>query len=113
MDPLQSVAMPTHAVLLGLTADNSWLSSTEVQHLYLAYIATNSTQALSIVSMHSIAGGADVRSVSSRRSFSPDYQFGVVVELTLEHGFAPGQSVHITLAQAGATTYYPPQPIQD
>ena len=113
MDPLQPVAMPTHAVLLGLTADNCWRTSNGAGNLYMAYIATNSTQALSFVSLHSSAAGAEVRGVASRRSYSPDYQYGVVVELTLEHRFEPGQSVHLTLAQAGATTYYPPQPIQD
>ncbi len=113
MDPLQSVAMPTHAVMLGLTAENSWLGGQGDNHIYLAYIATNSTQALSLVSLHSTAGAAGVRRLSSRRSYSPDYQYGVVVEITLDQRFTPGQSVHITLAQAGATTYYPPQPIQD
>ena len=113
MDPLQSIAMPTHAVLLGLTADNSWLGSNGEENRYLAYIATNSTQALSFVSLHSSAGSTTVRKLSSRRSYSPDYQYGVVVEFVLDREFMPGQSVHITLAQAGATTYYPPQAIQD
>ncbi len=54
-----------------------------------------------------------MRRIASRRSFSPDYQYGVVVELYLSHVLAPGQAVYITLAQSGATTYYPPQPIED
>ncbi len=111
MDPLEAVAMPTHAVLLGLTAENTWLTSPGA--VYLAYIATNSTQAVSLVSLHSTTGGVEVRSLAGRRSYSPDYHYGVVLELTLERQFQAGQSVHVTLAQAGATTYYPPQPTQD
>ena len=113
MDPLQAVAMPTHAVLAGLTADNSWQSGTAEEPVYLAYIATNSTQSLSFVSLQSAGFPQGVRRITSRRSFSPDYQYGVVLELSLSQTLAPGQAVYVTLAQAGATTYYPPQPIQD
>ena len=113
MDPLQAVAMPTHAVLVGLTADNAWQTGSAEEPVYLAYIATNSTQSLSFVSLQIAGSPQGVRRIASRRSFSQDYQYGVVIELYLSQPLAAGQAVYVTLAQAGATTYYPPQPIQD
>ncbi len=113
MEPLQAVAMPSHAVIVGLTTANTWRSGTNSSPVYLAYVATNSTQTASFVSLHSAAAGAEVLSIASRRSYSPDYQYGVVLELRLAEHMADMQTVHLTLAQCGATTYYPPQPIQD
>lgn len=113
MDPLQPVAMPTQAVLISLTAENSRLSAEASNPVYLAYIATNSTQPVSFVSLQRPAMGIEVRALSARQSYSPDYQYGVVLEVQLSKELAAGQSVHVTLAQSGATIYYPPQPIQD
>ena len=113
MDPLQPVPMPTHAVLVGLTAQNSWQTGTDAAPVYLAYVATNSTQSASFVSLQSATPPVSVLRVSSRRSFSQDYQYGVVVELSLGAPLEGGQAVYVMLAQSGATTYYPPQPIQD
>lgn len=115
MDPLQPVPMPTHAVLVGLTTANTWLSSRqgETGPVYLAYVATNSTQSVSFISLHSASAGVELLSLGSRRSYSPDYQYGVVLEVRLGQLLEDTEAVHVTLAQAGATTYYPPQPIQD
>ena len=113
MDPLQAIPMPTHAVLVGLTAGNSWLSGTDAKPVYLAYVATNSTQSLSFVSLQVATRAETVLRVASRRSFSPDYQYGVVIEVHTAEKLVDGQTVHLSLAQAGATMYYPPQPIQD
>ncbi len=113
MDPLQPVAMPTHAVVVGLTAENSWLTDDGGSARYLAYIASDSTQQASFVSLNSNSGGAEVLSLAARSSYSPEYRYGVVLEVLLTRELPPGQAVHVTLAQAGATTYYPPQPIQD
>ena len=112
VDPLQPVAMPTQAVLISLTEENCWLTE-GASLVYLAYVATNSTQAASFVSLQGAANGVEVRSLAGRRSYSPDYQYGVVLVLSLADKLETGQSVHVMLAQSGATTYYPPQPIQD
>lgn len=115
MDPLAAVPMPTHAASVTLNDDNTWLSSQPGDEiaLYKAYIATNSTESISLTSLRVATAGVAVLGLGSRPSYSADYQYGVVLELRLASPFAGNQAVHLTLAQAGATTYYPPQPIQD
>jgi hypothetical protein len=38
---------------------------------------------------------------------------GVVVEVHLTRDLASGETIYLSLAQAGATGYFPPQPIAD
>jgi hypothetical protein len=113
MDPLQAIAMPAHCVLVGVTAANSWKTGSAGMPVYFAYIATNSTQRLSFVSLQSAAGPEDVILIASRPSNFDDMPYGVVVEVYLSKPLAVGETVYVALAQAGATTYFPPQPIDD
>jgi hypothetical protein len=39
--------------------------------------------------------------------------YGLVVEVHLAQELAEGEAIYLSLAQAGATTYYPPQQIDD
>lgn len=110
MEPLQSVIMPTHGVLVGIDTTNSWLAGTSEKPVRLAYIATNSTERLSFVSLQS---GAKVIGVASRPSKFADLQHGLVVELSLIADLAEGETAWLAVAQSGATTYYPPQEIDD
>jgi hypothetical protein len=113
MQPLESVAMPTHGVLVGINAHNSWLSGSADAPLRLAYIATNSTQRLSFLSVQSAPNPRHLLRVASRPSNFDDMPYGVVVELHLTHDLAEGEAIYLSVAQAGATTYYPPQQIDD
>ena len=113
MDPLQAVAMPSQGVLVGITTANSWMSGTAAMPLLTAYVATNSTQRLSFVSLQTAPQSEDVLLVASRPSAFDDMPYGVVVEVYLAKPLAEGETVYLSLAQAGATTYYPPQPIDD
>ncbi len=113
MEPLQAIAMPTTGVLVGITAANSWQTGTATLPAYYAYIATNSTQRLSFVSLQNAVRDQDVVVVASRPSYFDDMPYGVVIEVYLARPLAEGETVYLSLAQAGATTYYPPQPIDD
>jgi len=111
MEPLQSIPMPTHAVLIGVNTANSWPTGDPAQPVRLAYIATNSTQRLSFVSLQSSAD--TVIRIVSRPAHFDDMPYGVVIELYLTRDIAEGEAIYLSLAQAGATTYYPPQQIDD
>jgi hypothetical protein len=115
MEPLHSIPMPTHGVLLGINTLNSWPAFAQVGApvVRLAYIATNSTQRLSFVSLQSAAHAQRVLRVASRPPNFEDMPYGLVVEVHLAQDIAEGETVHLALAQAGATTYFPPQQIDD
>ena len=113
MEPLQAILLPTHGVLVGITPANSWLGGTAAAPVLLAYVATNSTQRLSFVSLQSATRPEDVLRLASRPACFDDMPHGVVVEVYLSKRLAEGEAVYVSLAQAGATTYYPPQPIDD
>lgn len=113
MDPLQSVPMPVNAVLVGLTTANSWPSATQHGIIRCAYIATNSTQRVSFVTLQSGVHTSEVLRVASRPSLYDDMPYGVVIVVTLARDITDEESIHLSLAQAGATTYYPPQQIDD
>ena len=111
MEPLQSIPMPSHAVLIGLNSANSWPTGDPARPTRLAYIATNSTQRLAFVTLASHT--ANVLRVATRPSNFDDMPYGVVVELSLAQDLGEGEAIYLSLAQAGATTYYPPQQIDD
>jgi hypothetical protein len=113
MEPLQAIAVPTHGVLVGINTANSWQSGAADHPVRLAYIATNSTQRLSFVSLQSATHPANILRVTSRPSHFDDMPYGVVVEVYLTKDLEEGEAVHLSLAHAGATTYYPPQQIDD
>ena len=113
MDPLQSVPMPAHGVLVGIDTANSWQAGSPEQPVRLAYVATNSTERLSFVSLQSAAHPENIVRLASRPSRFDDMPYGVVVELYLAKDIEEGETVYLALAQAGATTYYPPQQIDD
>jgi hypothetical protein len=113
MEPLQSIPMPTHAVLIGLNTANSWPTGDPARPTRLAYIATNSTQRLAFVSLQSAGHATHVLRVASRPSHFDDMPYGLVVEVHLAQELAEGEAIYLSLAQAGATTYYPPQQIDD
>ncbi len=113
MEPLQAIPMPATGVLVGLTMANSWQNNAPGAIVLLAYIATNSTQRFSLVSLQYAPRVGDVILVASRASHFDDMPYGVVIEVYLKQPLAEGESVMVSLAQAGATTYYPPQPIDD
>ncbi len=113
MEPLQAIAVPTHGVLIGVNTANSWQAGSAELPFRLAYIATNSTQRLSFVSLQSATHPGNVLRVASRPSHFDDMPYGVVVEIYLSKDLEDGEAVHLSLAHAGATTYYPPQQIDD
>lgn len=113
MEPLQAIPMPTHGVLVGLTTANTWQTGTAEEPVYFAYVATNSTQSLSFVSLQVAARPSTVLRLASRRSFVSEYQYGVVIEVYLSQKMEEGEAIFLSLAQSGATTYFPPQPIED
>jgi hypothetical protein len=51
--------------------------------------------------------------VASRPSRFDDLPEGLVIEVYLAKDLVEGDAVHLSLAQAGATIYYPPQQIDD
>jgi len=113
MDPLQSVPLPSHGVLLEIDTLNSWPTA-EAKHIVrLAYIATNSTERVSFVTLQSATHPRHVLRLASRPSNFEDMPYGVVVEVHLAQDIAEGETVCISLFQAGATTYYPPQQVDD
>ena len=77
------------------------------------YVATNSTQRVAFATLQSTKRPENILGVVTRAAFFPDMPYGVVVELHLAEDLLPGESVHMVLAQVGATTYYSPQPIDD
>jgi hypothetical protein len=113
MEPLQAIAMPTQAVVVVIDTANSWQSGTSARPVRLAYIATNSTERVSFVSLQSAPQPANVLRILTRPSHFNDMPHGLVIELHLAQDLADGEVVHLSLAHAGATTYYPPQQIDD
>lgn len=111
MEPLQSFPIPAHAVLIVIDTANSWPAGDAAHPTRLAYIATDSAQHLSFVSLQSSAD--TVIRIVSRPSHFDDMPYGVVIELYLTRDIAEGEAIYLSLAQAGATTYYPPQQIDD
>jgi len=113
MEPIASVTMPTHGVMIELTAANSWKAmtlSTESRIVRAAYVATDSMERMSFAGLNA---GRRVVQVLSRPAYFADMPHGVVVEVHLSEELGEGETVWISLAQAGATTYYPPQPVDD
>ncbi len=113
MEPLQAIPMPGVGVLVEISTANSWPAGSAALTVRTAFIATNSTERLSFVSLHGGPVTSRVVGVASRPSFFMDMPFGVVIELHLAGDLNEGETVQIALAQAGATTYYPPQQIAD
>jgi hypothetical protein len=113
MEPLQSVPLPSHGVLLEINTLNSWPNA-EAKHIVrLAYIATNSTERVSFVSLQSAIHPQHVLRLASRPSNLEDMPYGVVVEVHLAQDIAADESISLSLFQSGATTYYPPQQVDD
>ena len=110
---LDPVPMPTHAVLVGITASNSWPTGTFASPRRCAYIATDSTQPLAFVSLQAATHPTHIRRVAARPALLKDMPHGLVIELDLTHDLTPNETIHLAIAQAGATTYYAPQPIDD
>jgi hypothetical protein len=113
MEPLETSPMPTHAVLVGIDMVNSWLAGTPRHPVRVCYVATNSTQRIAFVSLHNARSSHRILRAATRPAYFQDMPYGIVVELYLTEDLAPGETVYISLAQAGATSYYPPQPIDD
>jgi len=113
MEPLQSVPMPTHGVHVALDTGNSWAVAIPGQIVRLAYIATDSAERVSFVSLQSATHAEDVLRVMSRPARLEGMSYGVVIEVHLASDIAEGETIDVALAQAGATTYYPPQQIDD
>ncbi len=113
MEPLQTAAMPTLGVVVEINATNSWQAGSHEKPVRLAYVATNSTERLSFCSLQSATDAGKVVQVASRPAKFDDMPYGVVVELHLTADLGDGEVVLLALAQAGATTYYPPQQIDD
>ena len=113
MEPLESSPMPTRAALIGITATNSWPTGDPEQPIRCAYVATNSTQRIAFVSLQATRHAERVLRILTRSSHFQDMPYGIVVELHLARELAAGETVYLSLAQAGATSYYPPQRIDD
>jgi hypothetical protein len=115
MEPLQSVPVPTHGAIIAIDTANSWANGPSGgqpgELVRLAYIATNSSERLSFVSLQSAP--SKVLRVASRPSKFDDMPYGLVVEVHLAQDLAEGEAIHLALAQAGATAYYPAQQIDD
>ena len=113
MEPLETSPMPTRAALIGINSANSWQAGPPQQPVRTAYIATNSTQRVAFISLQNAKNPHQVLHVLTRPSYFPDMPYGLVVELHLTNDIAPGETIFLSLAQSGATAYYPPQPIDD
>jgi hypothetical protein len=113
MDPLQAFAMPTHGVLVTISSANSWRAGSDCEAIRFAYVATNSSEPLSFVSVHSATHPDRVAGCASRPSRLAEMSFGVVIELYLMADLAEGDEVRLALAHAGASIYYPAQPIDE
>ncbi len=113
MEPLQVMPMPASGVLVNITTANSWQAGTAAMPMLYAYVATNSTQKLSFVSLQRATRLEDVLMLASRPAAFDDMPYGVVVEVYLTKPLAEDEWVCVALAQAGATMYFPPQPIGD
>jgi hypothetical protein len=105
--------MPAHGVLVSINIANSWHSGEGDRHVRLAYIATDSKERLSFVSLQSATRLGEVLGIASRPSHFDDMPYGVVIEVYVAKDLAEGDAVQLALAHAGATTYYPPQRIDD
>ena len=92
---------------------NSWRSGSPLSPVRLAYVATNSTERLSFVSLQTSSQLARIVRLAARPSLFLDMPYGVVIEIHLSRDLTEGETIQVALAQAGATTYYPPQPIDD
>ena len=113
MEPLQTIAMPSVCVTIDVTKQNSWGLERDGKTVRLAYVATDSTDPLSFVTLQGSTPAGQVKQVRSRPTLYDDMPHGVVVELYLADDLKDGEAVQVTLAQAGATTYFPPQQIDD
>jgi hypothetical protein len=113
MEPLESSPMPTRAALIGITINNSWPTGDPQKPVRCAYVATNSTQRIAFVSLQNTKNPERVVRIVTRNSHFHDMPYGIVVELHLTQELAAGETVYVSVAQAGATSYYPPQPIDD
>ncbi len=113
MEPLESSPMPTRAALIGITANNSWSTGDPQRPVRSAYVATNSTQRIAFVSLQNTKQPERVLRIVTRNAHFHDMPYGIVVEVHLAQELAAGETIYLSLAQAGATSYYPPQPIDD
>ncbi len=113
MEPLETSPMPTRAVLIGINAANSWQGGAAGHPVRYAYVATNSTQRIAFISLQNARNPHHVVRAATRPSYFQDMPYGMVVELYLTEDLAAGETVYLSLAQVGATSYYPPQPIDD
>ena len=105
--------MPSTGVLVAITTENSWKSEVAGQPVRLSYIATDSAQRLSFVSLQSATHIDAVLRIASRPSHFEDLADGVVIEVHLSRDLEPGDAVHLSLGHSGANIYYPPQQIDD
>jgi hypothetical protein len=113
MEPLQSVPLPSHGVLIEIDTLNSWPTTAAKHIVRLAYIATNSTERISFVTLQSAPHPQHILRLASRPSNFEDMPYGVVVEVHLAQDIGADESICLSLFQAGATTYYPPQQVDD
>ena len=113
IDPLRPILMPSHGVSIGLTAGNSWLLQASGELMRMAYVATDSKERFSLAVLQSATRPRQVTQVFSRPALDEALPHGVVIELHLSEDLKEEDQVQIALAQAGATTYFPPQQIDD
>ncbi len=113
MEPLETSSMPTHAVLLGINTVNSRQAGTPQQPVRTCYVATNSTHPVAFVSLQAARNPYQILRAATRAARFDDMPYGLVIELYLTNDLHEGETVFLSLAQVGATTYYPPQPIDD
>ncbi len=113
MAPLPSLPMPTVGALIEITRENSWLTGTAELPVRFAFVATDSTVDLSFLSMQTATHPKSVIRLASRPAFIPGYEHGAVIEVYLSADLADREAVYVHFAQAGATVYFPAQPIGD
>jgi hypothetical protein len=111
--PLETSPMPTHAALIAINSDNSWRDATASLPVRYAYVATNSTQPVAFASLQQTTYPERILRIATRPSSLQAMPDGVVVEVHLTRDLASGETIYLSLAQAGATGYFPPQPIAD
>ncbi len=111
--PLETSPMPSHAALIAINRENSWRAGTASQPVRYAYVATNSTQPVAFASLQKTTHPERVVRIATRPSALENMPDGVVVEVYLTRDLTPGETIYLSLAQAGATGYFPPQPIAD
>ena len=112
--PLPGVPMPAFAVRLAVTAANTWrLPETGGVEVRLAYIATDSAMPLAFVSADAGPVLPKLLALGTRPARFEEMESGLVLEMVFAEPLLAGETLLLSFTQAGATIYYPPQPIDD